>query len=417
VTPTYYVFFTSATIVTSAVLFQGFKGTPLQIVTVIMGFFQICSGVVLLQLSKSAKDVPDAAVFKGDLDQVRQVAEVEEPEYEPRADALRGGGAILRSLSRARSEKELQEARRIKEEHMQPIGEGEQVEFDGIRRRRTIVDPNRPPTRSATIVNSKVPHPPLGMSRFPEYDSDEDDNSSFHPGFFQRLRSRGKSTSSRTSSHAMGPSNLGMKTLPPIPTDGASDKSIHQDTYKQVMQEDTSYKPHDSTHIQFAELQKPSLGQDRIGSSESLPPPRPPPHTAKRQFSFTNVFGRNRSESQGESSRRPTSRHSRKTSGGGKAAATEEERLGLVKGDSSHLLTIPSHDSEGQGQVYSDSSPVKYTGDNDWTAIPRTTSPGYSPIRSPSPQKSGGVRRVETPEIDPKDPENYEKGGPKDPYA
>jgi hypothetical protein len=34
VTPTYYVFFTSATIITSAILFQGFKGTPLQIVTV-----------------------------------------------------------------------------------------------------------------------------------------------------------------------------------------------------------------------------------------------------------------------------------------------------------------------------------------------------------------------------------------------
>lgn len=71
--------------------------------------------------------MPDSAVFKGDLDQVRTVAEMEEPEYEPRADTLRGGAAILRSLSKARSHKELAEAKKIQEEHMEPIGEGEQV--------------------------------------------------------------------------------------------------------------------------------------------------------------------------------------------------------------------------------------------------------------------------------------------------
>jgi hypothetical protein len=218
-----------------------------------MGFFQICAGVVLLQLSKSAKDVPDAAVFKGDLDQVRQVAEVEEPEYEPRADALRGGSAILRSISKARSGKEQMEAKKIMEEHMQPIGEGEQVEFDGIRRRRTILDPNRPLTRNGTTVNTRIVHPPLGMSQMPTYDSDDDDNASFHPGFFERLRSRGKSTSSRGSSHAVGPPGMGMKTLPPIPTDGASDA----DSYKRGLDEDTAYKPVD-THIHFASLPHPS---------------------------------------------------------------------------------------------------------------------------------------------------------------
>lgn len=131
-----------------------------------MGFLTICSGVVLLQLSKSAKDVPDAAVFKGDLDQVRTVAEVEEPEYEPRADAIRGGSAILRSLSKARSTRELQEAHRIKEEHMQVIGEGETVEFDGIRRRKTVLDPSRPPTRTGTMM-SKTIHPPTRHDALP----------------------------------------------------------------------------------------------------------------------------------------------------------------------------------------------------------------------------------------------------------
>ncbi|KAH8724431.1 magnesium transporter NIPA-domain-containing protein [Phaeosphaeriaceae sp. PMI808] len=346
VTPTYYVFFTSSTIVTSAILFQGFKGTPLQILTVIMGFFQICAGVVLLQLSKSAKDVPDAAVFKGDLDQVRQVAEVEEPEYEPRADALRGGSAILRSLSKARSEKEASEIRKIKEEHMQPIGEGEQVEFDGIRRRRTIVDPNRPLTRSGTIVHTKMAHPPLGMSQFPNYESD-DDNDSFHPGFFQRLRSRGKSTS--------------------------------------IMYQDTSYKGSEA-HIQFAEdLAHPSpIPHDHHASSQSsLQAPKPPPHIAKRQFSFQNVFGRNRAESTGESSKRPTSRHSRMGSRDIKVTATEEERLGLVKGDSSHLLPIVSQDTEENLRV----------GEQEWSVPPRRSSPNYSPLNSPPPPPM--IRQVE----------------------
>jgi hypothetical protein len=403
VTPTYYVFFTSATIVTSAVLFQGFKGTPLQIVTVIMGFLQICSGVVLLQLSKSAKDVPDSAVFKGDLDQVRTVAEMEEPEYEPRADTLRGGAAILRSLSKARSHKELAEAKKIQEEHMEPIGEGEQVEFDGLRRRKTVLDPNRPPTRSGTIVQTRTIHPPLGMSQFP-IDESDDDNDSFHPGFFQRLRSRGKSTSSRGSSHAPGTAGMGMQTLPSIPqADGSSDRESDTGSYKQTMMQDTSYKPLD-THIQFASLPDPH--HIRSDSRDSLAPPRPPSHIAKRQFSFQNVFSRHRAESTGEASSsraRPTSRHSRKSSREGKVAAiaTEEERLGLVKGDSANLVPIASR---GSDELV---GPPGYS--DDWD-MPRTSSPGYSPER---PQVKPPIRRVDTDgsELSPRDPKEFEKGG------
>lgn len=394
VTPTYYVFFTSSTIVTSAVLFQGFKGTAIQIITVIMGFLQICSGVVLLQLSKSAKDVPDAAVFKGDLDQVRTVAEQEEPEYEPRADAIRGGSAILRSLSTARSHKELQEAKRIKEEHMQVIGEGEMVEFDGIRRRKTVIDPNRPPTRTGTVVTRTV-HPPLGMTHFPEEEPD-DDNSSFHPGFFQRLRSRGKSNASRASS-----SGVGMTPLPPIPTDGAADyvePLSDKDSYKHAIYQDTSYKPYE-THIQFAEL--PPVHQE-----DNLYPPKPPQHIAKRQFSFQNVFHRNRgdSEASASGSRRPVSRNSRKSSRDGAKAApgTEEERLGLVKGDSSHLMRIQSRGSD-------ELNPPRYN--DDWGMDNRRAdSPGVSPSRLPiadahSTRHRGGF---ETPDIDPHDDPHYE---------
>jgi hypothetical protein len=109
VTPTYYVFFTSATIVSSAILFRGFKGTAISITTVVMGFLVICVGVVLLQLAKSSKDVPDTAVFKGEFDEVRTIAEQKEPEYEPRADTIRGGAAIVRAMSRTRTKRQAED--------------------------------------------------------------------------------------------------------------------------------------------------------------------------------------------------------------------------------------------------------------------------------------------------------------------
>ena len=98
-----------------------------------MGFLQICAGVVLLQLSKSAQDVPDAAVFRGDLDQVKEVAQLEQPEFEPKADAIRGAAAIVRRLSSCRREREEEESRRVVEERMQ-MG-SEEVQWDGLRRR------------------------------------------------------------------------------------------------------------------------------------------------------------------------------------------------------------------------------------------------------------------------------------------
>ncbi len=320
-------------------------------------------------------------MFKGDLDQMRTVAEMEEPEYEPRADSLRGGGALLRSMSRARSKRELREAKKIHEEHMEPIREGDQVEFDGIRRRKTVIgDINRPPTRAPTIAGTKTIHPPLGMSQFPTYDEDDDDNDSFHPGFFQRLRSRGKSTGSRGSANAPASNTVGMRSLPPLPTDGTSD---------------TAYRPHDQ-HIQFAPLPEPPSSPSH---SDSL---RTPANMAKRQFSFQNPFGRNRPDSAGEgSAKRPTSRHIRKLSGDPDTAVTEEERLGLVQGDSNTLLPIQSRGSEEISQpVYSD-----------WTTAPRTGSPGVSGSRAP-PTHAEGIRRIDS-EENPIDEKDIEKGAPR----
>uniref|UniRef100_A0A8H7K895 Magnesium transporter NIPA2 n=1 Tax=Bionectria ochroleuca TaxID=29856 RepID=A0A8H7K895_BIOOC len=171
VTPTYYVYFTTTTIVTSAILFRGFQGTAAQIVTFVLGFLTICSGVVLLQLSKAAKDVPDAAIFQGDLDQIQTIAEQEQPESEPKADAIRGAAAIVRRISSARLKMESQELKRLHEEkmmdQMQPINENgqsmQEFEWDGLRRRKTL--------RSGTVNSRNAPSftvsPPPSSAGFP----------------------------------------------------------------------------------------------------------------------------------------------------------------------------------------------------------------------------------------------------------
>ena len=52
VTPTYYVLFTFATLVTDVILNQGFAASASAIVTVVFGFLVICCGITLLQMSK-----------------------------------------------------------------------------------------------------------------------------------------------------------------------------------------------------------------------------------------------------------------------------------------------------------------------------------------------------------------------------
>lgn len=52
VTPSYYVTFTTCSIVSTIILFQGLDAAPSTIITLVLGFFVICTGVVLLQLSK-----------------------------------------------------------------------------------------------------------------------------------------------------------------------------------------------------------------------------------------------------------------------------------------------------------------------------------------------------------------------------
>ncbi|TFK88647.1 DUF803-domain-containing protein [Polyporus arcularius HHB13444] len=52
VTPTYYVTFTFCTLVTSVILYQGLKASAAQIITIVLAFAVICTGITILQMTK-----------------------------------------------------------------------------------------------------------------------------------------------------------------------------------------------------------------------------------------------------------------------------------------------------------------------------------------------------------------------------
>ncbi|EEH22440.2 hypothetical protein PABG_04651 [Paracoccidioides brasiliensis Pb03] len=415
VTPTYYVFFTSATIITSAILFQGFKGTAISITTVVMGFLQICSGVVLLQLSKSAKDVPDAAIFKGDLDQVREVAEQEEPETEPKADAIRGTAAIIRRISAARQKMEAEEARRYYEERkldeLEPPREGEIIEWDGLRRRRTIVgeSPFRTPSRRSTGR-----HPPLGMSKFPDFVDDElpqhrpSTKGSNKSSFFARSR-----TSSALHPHwrpihsSQEPHGPMAPVLTTIPSEADERSAFNADTagIESSGALGEAFQHNNGQHrrnrsgtvqtIQWANIVKSADSSNQFSPTRSTSiPPTPPPH---RQFSFHNIFNRRSSKEPLSSGAVMTENPSpgKRLFGLGHISSrtlhheqkrdmrdgTEEETLGLVIGDKSQSM------EQQKPQEYTPSpslSPTTPTMDKEAVISGIVTASHQGPSRSPS---------------------------------
>lgn len=332
VTPTYYVYFTSTTIITSAVLFQGFKGTVSSIVTVVLGFLTICSGVVLLQLSKSAKDVPDSAVFAGDLNQIHTIAEQEQPETEPKADAIRGAAALVRRFSTAREKMEVEELKRLRQEkeaaRLESVSEEglPQFEWDGLRRRKTLLGSRHsrsmttPVGTPFTAPTAGSPHLPLGMSRFPTDDELAEHDRPFSAGLssvFGTIRSRATSVLpghpefDDTASAENVSANKMQSPMHPVQLTEISVPAHGQLKGFGVPGGDTGYNPgssQSSKHIQFG-------GERRhTPASSSLAPPTPPPHgTAgqqKRQFSFQNMFKRNRDHHDSIEDDRPTSARS-----------------------------------------------------------------------------------------------------------
>ncbi|KAL0930563.1 DUF803 domain membrane protein [Colletotrichum truncatum] len=407
VTPTYYVYFTSTTIITSAVLFRGFKGTPSSIITVVNGFLTICSGVVLLQLSKSAKDVPDAAVFTGDLNQIHTIAEQEQPETEPKADAIRGTAAIVRRLSSARQKMEEDEFKRLHEEKLreslEPVSEDGQpmYEWDGIRRRRTMTVgsrstrgtitspypiphsgipsgvPSGVPRTPTVVPSSPQAHPPLGMSHFPTEEELAERERPSSPSMLSSIagtiRERARSVLSphqpnyshdpkvQSPMHPVPLTEIAVATLKSdderSPYYGRSREHVYGLPIAQQYG-DTEYAGAAGVHDPRAV--SPGSGFSGVGSHLA---PTPPPHSAKRQFSFSNVFKRHNADAaREEDHHRPNSRYglgSRGYSSPQVKNATEEERLGLVKGDSQSLPVLQRYDDDDDDEDYARGGQVR----------------------------------------------------------
>lgn len=98
VTPIYFTYFTSMTIISSAVLFRGFNGTAIQIITVVLGFFCIVAGVVLLQVSLAAQSTPDSQLLKAELNDVQEVLQmpVDDDVLNPGPASIRGALSMRR---------------------------------------------------------------------------------------------------------------------------------------------------------------------------------------------------------------------------------------------------------------------------------------------------------------------------------
>jgi len=109
VTPTYYVIFTTCVLATSSILYQGFKASASQIITVVFAFLTICAGIVLLQLSKIDPkklkvDSQTNLLLAANRHEIAN-ADDEDPEKAieaPGIDALRGTFGTVGTIVRAR---------------------------------------------------------------------------------------------------------------------------------------------------------------------------------------------------------------------------------------------------------------------------------------------------------------------------
>ncbi|GAA5889355.1 hypothetical protein JCM5296_006338 [Sporobolomyces johnsonii] len=114
VTPTYFVLFTSATLITSVILNKGFHTSAVNIVTIVLGFLVICCGITLLQLSKIDPEEIKSGVLDrrstillsasraeafhhAHLDAHEKGLDIEDPGI----DALRGTAGAIGSIHRA----------------------------------------------------------------------------------------------------------------------------------------------------------------------------------------------------------------------------------------------------------------------------------------------------------------------------
>ena len=321
-----------------------------------------------------------------------------------KADAIRGAAAIIRRISVSRQKAEAMEAHRIQEEklrdQMEPIGENEHVEWDGLRRRRTVLTNS---THSLRAERSM--HPPLGMSHFPDsYEETRHHNASdplqgntgsFNGSFLSSVRRRAQSALVNNQHRDLGAGSPEMQS--PIHPVALTEISIPEHKGQTPTPKTVHFpgrEPYEEHQFGLPhELHRPQTdGARDTHTSDSLHPSSAPVRptsgmgqrthaiihevldqtltSAQRHlltlpnanFSFQNVFGRNRRDSRPETSSdfaRPTSATGARRSIGSRSGsrgtglpgilknATEEERLGLVKGDSSTSV-LPGYTSDDE---------------------------------------------------------------------
>ncbi|PWN33794.1 DUF803-domain-containing protein, partial [Meira miltonrushii] len=118
VTPTYYVLFTFATLVTSIILFQGLDASAVQIVTIVLGFLTICAGITLLQLSKIdpeelvdkesyGLDRSSTFLIRASRSHIAHEKGHASGVEDPGIDTVRGGLGVIGSIMRARSSRRI----------------------------------------------------------------------------------------------------------------------------------------------------------------------------------------------------------------------------------------------------------------------------------------------------------------------
>ncbi|GAA97099.1 uncharacterized protein L969DRAFT_96978 [Mixia osmundae IAM 14324] len=139
-TAIYYVLFTTATLVTSVILFQGLKASVTQIVTVVFGFLVICCGITLLQMSKidpNELKLDRRSTILLSHSRVEPSADEKGLEHEePGVDAIRGGFGAIGSIYRARSARHSimsassLEPRRRQQHHQRPSDACDSKELD-----------------------------------------------------------------------------------------------------------------------------------------------------------------------------------------------------------------------------------------------------------------------------------------------
>lgn len=263
---------------------------------------------------------------------------------------------------------EEEDARRLREDtlkdRLEPLGENEVVEWDGLRRRKTVIGSQE----FSPSVRRKTIHPPLGMSKFPDESGQHEQEIRDSHSIFDGLRDRAQSVlhpHRNTVAHPGQPESP----IHPVALTEINVKSVGAQS---------PIVPYGPGSLEEAEEHifglPPGLrkGNDQgARSPRSKPLPSEPPDrssanpsherlgvtryepTARRQFSFSNLFHRDSRASDRPSSpnaRRPTSRPGVGSRSAGSTHeqrramkdATEEERLGLVKGDS-HTALLGEH--------------------------------------------------------------------------